>query len=106
MNKLIISTVIACGLLVLGTPEAAAHEQRVSRQRLTSHDYYERDSFRHDYFAAWQRRSSKMPRWLKRNKSFRHWFKQSRLQRNRRLSWNQLFEIYQWEHSWYRYSRY
>ena len=119
MNKLIFSTVLACGLLLSDIPEAAAHEERDSWQRSSSYDHYARDSFsrrndrdyhrdyyRRDHTIARQKRSNKMPRWLQRNQSFRHWFKHSRLQKNRRLSWNHLFDIYRWERTYSRYRGY
>ena len=40
-----------------------------------------------------------MPRWLKRDHSFRKWYTHTRLKRDRRLAWNQLFDIYRWETS-------
>lgn len=120
MNKLILSALIACGLLLLDAPEAAAHENRDSQYR--SHRYdnsdsyrrhsYSRDGYRDRYRGDYKRdryygsrykRAKEMPRWLKRNKSFRHWIRNSRLRQNRRLSWNELFDIYRWEHSHYRY---
>jgi hypothetical protein len=122
MNKIVISTVIACGLLLLDSPEAAAHEETYSQQR--SHhgdrvDSYKRDKhgrqsynregyrgdYRPDYYGAKQTRARKMPRWLKKDRAFRRWFEHTRLQRNRHLSWNQLFDIYRWEYSYARYRR-
>ena len=119
MNKVILSALIACGLLLLDVPEAAAHESTDSQYR--SHRYdnsnsYRRDSYsrdgyrdryrgdyRRDHYGSRHKRAKEMPRWLKRNKSFRHWIRHSRLRQNRRLSWNELFDIYRWEHSNYRY---
>jgi hypothetical protein len=119
MNKVILSTVIACGLLLLDAPEAAAHEDRDSQyrsHRYENSDSYRRDSYRRegyrdrhrgdyrrDYYGSRHNRGKEMPRWLKRNKSFRHWIKHSRLRKNQRLSWNELFDIYRWEHSYNRY---
>ena len=122
MNKVFVFTVIACGLLLLDAPEAAAHEQRDSQYRSASHDSHDRDSYsydryrygnhdvyrdryRRDYYGSHHRRSKHMPRWLKRDRSFRRWAEHSRLRRNRYLSWNQLFDIYRREHSHYRYDR-
>ena len=113
MNKVIISTLIACGLLLLDAPEAAAHEDRDSQYRSHRYDYsntyrrdsYDRDSYRRDYYGSRYKRAGEMPRWLKRDKSFRRWFSNSRLRNNRRLSWHQLFDIYRWEHSYYRQRR-
>jgi hypothetical protein len=131
MNKVILSTVMACGLLLLDAPEAAAHEQRESQYRATPYQSHGRDSYSRDgyrkgyrdgyrrdhkydrrydnrrgYYGSHYRRTNDMPRWLKRNKSFRHWMRHSGLRENRRLSWNQLFDIYRWEHDNYRYDRY
>ena len=124
MNPLILSTVIACGLLLLDAPEAAAHESRDSQYRSYRYDNsashrrdsygrhsYNRDGYRDRYrgdnrrdnYGSRHNRAKEMPRWLKRNKSFRHWIRHSRLRENRRLSWNELFGIYRWEHSYYRY---
>ena len=102
MNKVILSTVMACGLLLLDAPEAAAHEQRDSQYRATpyqshSRDSYSRDHRRHSYYGSHYRRTNEMPRWLKRNKSFRHWMRHSGLRENRRLSWHQLFDIYRYD---------
>jgi hypothetical protein len=122
MNKIIISTVMACGLLLLDSPEAAAHEETYSQQRSQhvdrsdsyGHDQYGRqsynrdgyrDNYRPDYHRAKSTRAKKMPRWLKKDRTFRRWYEHTRLQRNRRLSWNQLFDIYHWEYSYFRYPR-
>lgn len=84
MKKVILSTVIACGLLLLDAPEAAAHEGRDSQSR--SHRYdnsdsYRRDSYgrdsysrdgyrdryrgdyRRDYYGSRYKRAKEMPRW-------------------------------------------
>jgi hypothetical protein len=127
MNKVILSIVMACGLMLLEAPEAAAHEQRDSQHRATPYQSHSRDSYsrdhnrkgyRHGYkrdhkydyrrghYGSRYKRTNEMPRWLKRNKSFRHWIRHSGLRENRRLSWNQLFDIYRWEHYNYRYDRY
>ena len=92
MNKLIATSLLAAGLLLLDAPEAAAHSE-------ARHVY-----FSPAYYRAEHRRTHQMPRWLKRNKSFRHWYAHSRLKRDRRLGWHQLFEIYRWERFYtYRY---
>jgi hypothetical protein len=111
MNKAIVSIVIACGLLVLQTPEAAAHEARHAVHRPSAHhraDNHYREHRHRDHRHATTRRASSMPRWLKEDRSFRHWYKTTRLQRNLYLSWYELFDIYRWEHSHYRpdYRRY
>ena len=127
MNKVILSTVMACGLMFLDVPEAAAHEQRDSQYRAPQHQSHSRDAYsrdryrkgyregyrrdhkydyRHGQYGSRYKRADEMPRWLKRNKSFRHWIRHSGLRENRRLSWNQLFDIYRWDHYNYRYDRY
>jgi|GEM_PF-1203673 len=127
MNKIIISTVIACGLLLLDSPEAAAHQENYTQQRSHSdkrsnthyrdrhgrrtenRDYYSnryRDSYRRDYNWTKLTRAKKMPRWLKHDRSFKHWYEHSRLRRDRLLSWIQLFDIYRWEYASILYRRY
>lgn len=122
MNKVIISALMACGLLLLDSPEAAAHEERISQERWSGYDshdrkyreshsreYYarerHRDYYRSDYYGAKYKRAPKMPRWLKHNRSFRHWYKHTRLRKNRYMSWHQLFDIYRWEFSYARYRK-
>jgi len=114
MNKIILSSVLACGLLLLHAPEAVAHEARHSEHLTTTYNTHGRDSFRrdryrdscrHDFRSDYQdsryERAHKMPRWLKRNRSFRHWFKHTRLRKNRHLSWHELFDIYRWQYAGY-----
>ena len=124
MNKVIISALIACGLLLLDSPEAAAHETRVTQDRWSAYGplidnrrekhsraYYSRERNRDHYsrdryhYGANDKRANKMPRWLKHNRSFRYWFKQSRLKKIHHLSWHQLFDIYRWEYSYARYRK-
>jgi len=88
MNKLIATSLLAAGLLLLDAPEAAAHNE--VRGQYLSPAYY-----RVEY-----RRAHHMPRWLKRNKSFRHWYSHTRLRWDRRLGWHQLFDIYRWERAY------
>jgi len=97
MNKVIVSTLIACGLLILEIPEAAAHPPSHTVHRSPAH--YQSDSYYRDYRHPTYTRASGMPRWLKQDRSFRHWYKHSRLQRNPYLSWHELFDIYHWERS-------
>ena len=95
MNKVIISALIACGVLLLDAPVAAAHETRVIQDRWSAYgshsdnrrekhsrdyysrerhsDYYSQNRYR-DHYGANHKRAKKMPRWLKRNGSFKHWF--------------------------------
>jgi hypothetical protein len=119
MNKVLISTVIACGLLLLDVPEAAAHDQGDRRHSSPSNEYsdsyrresrgrssYRREGYQRDYKRSKYDRARKMPKWLKRDRSFRRWFEHSRLRRDHWLSWQQLFEIYRWELSYRRHYRY
>jgi len=123
MNKVLISAVVACGLLLVQSPEAAAHVERGSQHRSFAYDHsdvyrwesnrravysrdaYRRDRYRGDHYDARHNRAKKMPRWLQRDRSFRHWFEHSRLRKNRRLSWHRLFDIYRWESAYFRYRR-
>jgi len=94
MKKLLISTVIACGLLLLDAPEAAAHDKR-DRQHSSPraddsdknrHDSYGRRSYRrHDYTSKYKG-VNRMPRWFRHDRSFRRWFEYSRLRRDHWLS--------------------
>ena len=85
MNKIITVALLAGGLLLLDSPEAAAHKEVRNTYQPSS------------YYRVETRRAKHMPYWLKRNKSFRHWYKHSRLRKNRHLAWHQLFDIYRWE---------
>ena len=80
MNKILISTLIASGLLLLDTPEAAAHNDGHGQKRYSDRNYsrsYDRDycsrnGYRRDkYYASTYACPSKMPRWLKRDHSFK-----------------------------------
>lgn len=110
MNKIFYSAVLACGLLLLDSPEATAHEARVTQERWSGYDradygrrdYYARDSYRRDHRGSKYKRDRKIPYWLKHDRSFRHWYARTRVNRNRHLSWHQLFDIYRWER---RYTR-
>jgi hypothetical protein len=119
MNKVILSAVVACGLLLLDSPEATAHEGTIRQHRSHSYDYsdkyrrdsyrrdsYSRDGYRRNHYNANYNRAKKMPRRLKHNKSFRRWYDSTRLSRNRHLSWDQLFDIYYWERRYFRSGRY
>jgi competence CoiA-like predicted nuclease len=88
MNKLMIAAVIAGGLMLLDSPGAAAHTQ--------VHNVYRAPV----YTRVNVHRSGHMPAWLHRQKAFRHWYRHSPLQRERRLAWHQLYEIYRWERRW------
>ena len=88
MNKMMIAAVVAGGLMLMNSPEAAAHKE--VRNVHSAHTYAYLDV----------RRPKHMPRWLKRNKAFRHWYANTSLSRDRRLAWGQLYEIYRWEVRW------
>jgi hypothetical protein len=116
MNKLLISTVIACGLLLLDAPEAAAHDKRDRQHSSPRADYsdnyrrddrdrraYSRNRYRSQYYASKHKRAKRMPKWLHRDRNFQRWLERSHLRRDRWLSWNQLFEIYRWELSYNRH---
>jgi len=98
MNRVMMTALIAGGLMLVNSPEAAAHKE-------VRHTYQTPAYYHYDYRAN-VRRSQHMPRWLKRDDSFRRWYKHTRLKRNRYLAWNHLFDIYRWErHREYRYDR-
>ena len=87
MNKLMTVAVIAGGLMLLNSPQAAAHKEVRHVYQPSAHHYTHVDV----------RRSNHMPRWLKRNKGFRHWYRHTPLKRDRRLAWHQLLDIYRFE---------
>ena len=98
MNKVMMTALIAGGLMLVNSPEAAAHKE-------VRHTYQTSAYYHYDYNAE-VRRSKHMPRWLKRNDSFGRWYKHTQLKRNPRLAWNELFDIYRWErHYEHRYDR-
>jgi hypothetical protein len=103
MNKSIVPILVACGLFVLNSPEAAAHPEADAVHRPPLHDrahkHYRDDHDRRDHRRVIQYRTSHMPRWLKEDRSFRHWYRHTRLQRNPYLSWYALFDIYCIENS-------
>ena len=92
MNKLMTTALVAGGLMLINSPEAAAHKE--------VRNVYEPPAYYQPVRHADYRRSKHMPRWLKRDHSFRKWYKHTRLSRDRRLAWNQLFDIYRWESRW------
>jgi len=119
MNKVLIGSILACGLLLLESPEAAAHEEKGRQHRPPAHNHsydYRRDSHSYDYYSRnidrgerhdkRHRREKKMPSWLKRDRSFRRWLDDTRLDQNRYVTWYQLFDIYRYERSYPRYRRY
>lgn len=94
MNKIITVALLAGGLLLLDSPEAAAHKE-------VRHTYQPSA-----YFRVETRRANQMPFWLKRDRSFLRWYKHTRLRKNRHLAWHQLFDIYRWERGYVRKHRY
>ena len=96
MNKVMIAATLAGGLLLMNSPEAAAHKEVRNVYDSPAHYYrYDRHYDRIDV-----RRAKHMPRWLKRKHGFRHWYRHTPLKRNRWLSWNELFHIYKYERRW------
>ena len=87
MNKLMTAAVIAGGLMLVNSPEAAAHKEvRVEYQPPAYH-----------YTRIDVRRPKHMPRWLQRDRYFRAWYRHTPLRRDVRLAWHQLFDIYRFE---------
>jgi hypothetical protein len=94
MNRILVLAIAAGGLMLLDSPEAAAHKE-VRNVHLPSAHY-----------RVEHRRVKHMPYWLKRNKPFVRWYRHSRLKNNRFVSWRELFRIYTWERSYpRRYAR-
>ncbi len=85
MNKMITVALIAGGLLLLDSPEAAAHKE--------VRNVYQPSA----YYRVEHRRAKHMPYWLKRDRSFRRWYKRTQLRRYRHMSWHRLYDIYRWE---------
>ena len=88
MNKLMTAAVIAGGLMLLNSPEAAAHKEVRHVYQPPAYSYVDMSRPQH------------MPRWLKRNKAFRHWYRHTPLRHDRRIAWRTLFDIYSWERRW------
>ncbi len=108
MNKLLISTLIACGLLLLDAPEAAAHNDGHNHKQYSDRNYsrsYDRDYYpryryqRNKHYTSRHARPGRMPKWLKRDHSFKRWYGHSRLRYDRYTSWERVFDIYRWEQS-------
>lgn len=85
MNKVITTALLAGGLMLMNSPEAAAHTQAHHAYQPPMHRYVQ------------VQRAHAMPYWLQRHKAFRHWYRHSPLKRDRRLAWHQLYEIFRWE---------
>ena len=92
MNKVMTAALIAGGLMLLNSPEAAAHKE--------VRNVYQPPAYYDSYTRIDVRRSRHMPYWLKRDRSFVHWYQRSPLKRDLRLAWHQLFDIYRWESRW------
>lgn len=113
MNKVMLAAIVATGLSAGVSAEAETYTEVRSSydrpaysdrgRRSHSRDYYERRDYRRDYYQ--HKRGKHMPRWLKRKSSFRRWYRDSPIARYRFLSWNQLYEIYRWESSYFRHHR-
>ncbi|MDH5621306.1 MAG: hypothetical protein OEY74_04425 [Gammaproteobacteria bacterium] len=103
MNKTLVTLFMALGLLLIDTPQAAAHDKSRTAYRVPSHYWY--DAHYRDHRQAMPVRASRMPRWLHEDRSFRHWYKHCRLQHNLYLSWYELYDIYRWENSRDRHRR-
>ena len=89
MNKVMTTALIAGGLMLINSPEAAAHKEVRHTHQAPAYYYY--------YPGVDVRRPRHMPRWLHRNDSFRRWYRHTPLRRNLRIAWDELFDIYRWE---------
>ncbi len=89
MNKLMISLLLASGLLLLDAAPAQAHHGA------------ERTSVSREYGYTQVRRHDAMPRWLKKDRRFRHWYRHTPLRHYRGLRWPDLYEIYRWERRYF-----
>jgi hypothetical protein len=114
MNKFIAIALAAGSLLLLDSTPAAAHNDARDKHSRSDDHYsrsYDRDfktyrGHRRGYYETRYKRSKHMPRWLKKDRAFRHWYKHTHLRANYRISWNQLFDIYIYEHRFHSYRRY
>jgi hypothetical protein len=88
MNKVMTTALIAGGLMLINSPEAAAHEEVRHTHQAPAYYYYP---------GVDVRRPRHMPRWLHRNHEFRYWYRHTPLRRNLRIAWHELFDIYRWE---------
>lgn len=125
MNKLIISAVIASGLFLVHSPDASAHgakhnsyrtqvnqhydyrgayrsDRKYNRRHHYKRDTYKNNRYRNYRYSSSYQRVRSVPGWLRHDRSFRRWYDRSQLRRNHRLSWNELYDAYRWEH---RYDR-
>ena len=92
MNKVMTTALIAGGLMLINSPEAAAHKE-------VRHTY-QAPAYVHYYSGVELRRPRHMPRWLHRNDSFRRWYRHTPLRRNAWVAWEELYDIYRWERRW------
>jgi hypothetical protein len=126
MNKLFAITLALSGLLLSTSPAQAGHDDaRYQRPAAAHHQRRLHDRDRHyngsRHYRSYRRghrdyndhhgyrqhaRRAHMPNWLRLRGSFRHWYRHSLRRHDRFLSWYQLYDIYQWEHSRHRYHRY
>ena len=89
MNKLSVGLLLAAGMFFIDVSPAAAHQGIDSARSYDRGHYVE------------MRRRHEMPRWLRRNQDFRHWYRRTPLAQYRRITWDQLFEIYRWERRYF-----
>lgn len=89
MNKLSVSLLLAASLFLIEVSPAVAHSGN-DGARANDRGHHAQILRRHD-----------MPRWLRRNDGFRHWYRRSPLSQYRRISWNQLFDIYRFERRYF-----
>jgi hypothetical protein len=82
-------SVLAGAWLIMAAGQAEAHGG--------PHREYSYRPHHHAHYDYRVRRHHAMPRWLKRHKGFRRWYRHSRYERNRRLGWDVLWDIYTWE---------
>ena len=88
MKPVMTAALIAGGLMLMHSPEAAAHKEVRNTYHAPAHSYVD------------HRRIDHMPRWLRKDRDFRRWYRHSPLKRDRRLAWFQLYDIYRWERRW------
>ena len=92
MNQIMkrFATGMAWSLVVLGAitftavPEASAHG--VTKIRYVDYDYY-----------VYKRSTQMFPRWLRAKRDFHRWYFRSHYRNMRRLSWQRLYDLYQYD---------
>ena len=110
MNKLLLTALVTGSLLLLDSPEAAAHGNGHDKYARSDAHYsrsYDRDYRQHrgHHYSAKYKRPKHMPYRLKHDRQFRRWFKRTHFRADRRLSWNRLFDIYVYEQRYSRHDR-